>query len=199
MSDTTPSTSPVTPAPAAPDLAAALAALTAKLDKLPVAEPPKPAPQPVVKRTPAAPPARPVAGQTREQQLQEFANQKAREVETLRLANEFGLKEEELEGDFASPTEMRLYAQNVKQSKDLATLSQSVQALTAQYAAQQARAAEPEDLPDTGGPSGTRRDVVQERYTESAKLGRTQEARWLRLRAIYSDPNKRLQATPTED
>lgn len=192
------------PAPATPpadDLLAKLAAKQAELDALKAQQPPPRSTAREVRRVAAEPPAPVPIRKTREQELEEFANAKSREVEVLRVAKEYGLTEEELEGDYATPVELRLAAQVKKMEKDIQQLGQT--AADAKAAAESLAAAPPasENLADTGGPTGkaaTREQKIQARHEQAGLAGRTHKGRLLKLMAIHKDPSKVVVRTPEE-
>ena len=150
---------------------------------------------------PPTPPPAPVPAKSQQQQLEQYANDKAREAERLRLCMELGLKEEDLQGDYGTPMEMRNAAM-VKAmekkvddtNKTVATIAESLKSL-----AEGLKPAEVEQpKPDTGGPSGKKKLAAAQLYEEGKRLGRSERGRWLTLAAIHRDPSKIVKITKEE-
>ena len=170
-----------------------LEALAKKQDQL--------APKPEKKKSEVKPPEPlPPSGVTAAQRneylrrLEEYAAAKAQEAERLRLAQQFGLDPEELEGQFDSPAQMRQYAELLSLRKQVATLEER---LREEREAEKRKEDEEEKakIPraDTGGPTGVEgeRTELEELYERAKKLGRTPKGRQTLLEALYRDPEKR--------
>ena len=164
-----------------------------------------------VRKQQSKPPVQPVATAPTAAQgaeaLRNYANEQAREAARLRTAIEFGLTEEDLLGDYSTPTELRLAAQVKSMEKKLVSASeQSTQILTAIQALQAIQTAPPppeDNRVDTGGPTSGRRQRSATRAAElreqAKSKGSTKEGRWLLLRSIHNDPQKIIQAVDSED
>lgn len=182
--------------PPAPDPNAALneriAALTQQQADL-IAQLSQEATPPEVAPAPTPPPA-PVAGRIKREDydaLADYAAQQAQAAERMRLAKEFGLEETDLDGVFASPTDMRRHAQ-------ILALQNTVTQLTSQLEAQapppEGEADTGPPTVDTGGPTGTQlagETELAEAYQKAIALGRTEEGRRAFLQARYLDPAQR--------
>ena len=151
--------------------------------------------QPVQRATPLAGPqaprgAGPQSSQASEQisQLQEIAQDQAKELLLLKEAGKYGFTYEQVqEIQFDSPNELRLQLEIMKQGREVEELK-----ATMQKQAPQARI-------DTGGPSGAplpdksqRVQGFRDKASEFRKAGQHTEATWMALRAAHSDPSKRI-------
>lgn len=151
----------------------------------------------------------------RMQALEEFANNTAAELELYKVANEFGLKVEDLTDlEYNNPTELRLAARAVQLDKKAQALEQSQSTVRAELdklrQAQEGRRQssdddqEEDDRPDTGGRTGGKRKGVDQAkvlYDKVTKLPQgTREARYTMLEALRRDPEKWYQvASPSDE
>ena len=157
----------------------------------------------------APPPAAQRSGasqtQTREQQLMEYANAQAREVERLRTAMKYNLKPEDLEGDFQTPMELELHAQVRNLEKQISNSALALEATNValkKLADTQTVVVQPEGLPDGGGPvavSKSRAEKIQNLRTRAQEVTGKPEAAWLVLQAIHQDPTKIMTRIASED
>lgn len=148
-----------------------------------------------------------VAGSTNAE-LQEFANQKAREAMLYKELNAAGLKEEDLPQDieFQSPGELRQAIQIALLNRKIAAQDQRLDtaAAEAQKQIEEAKQHVNESTAqsasrrgvDTGGPSGQASAAAASEPTpaemreRAKKMPRGKEAVWLVLGAAHKDPDK---------
>lgn len=190
-----PPTEPPAPSAKELELQGKLAQMQADLDaakKLGSRRQPAPAPVPAT-LTPA-------------EQLQAFANEKAREVEVLRTAALYGLTEDELlDGgtEFSNPTELRLTAQLKAQEKKQKALDDTLTEQKQILEALKKKGAEdePDERSDAGGRTRrvAREAKAAELRTEALKKGRTTDGRYTLLESIKNDPTKRMQPSRFDD
>lgn len=189
---------PAEQVPAEPNLAEVMAVL--KTLQVPQADPTPAEPElkPVTQPAPAAPPTPPAGGRiTRKayDELMQYAAEQAQRAEKLSLGQEFGLTEQELEGTFESPADMRRHAEVLSLRKSLADLELRL----ASQAVSEGAPIPAVQVPlapnaDTGGQSSIADSVVEElrgKYEAARALGRTPAGRRAMLEAIYGDPTRR--------
>jgi len=185
-------TEPIVP-PVEPNIADVMAALEQLKVVPPAAEPVPVTAAPAPAPPPQAPPSAPVGGRVTRKQyddMQAYAAQQAQRAEKLVLAQEFGLSEQDLEGDFESPADMRRHA-------EVLSLRQQLKELEVQMQVQRATLpGTPPSVPaaDAGGPTSLIPTTVAElqgQYDAARALGQTAKGRRALLAAIYRDPTKR--------
>lgn len=169
-----------------------------------------------VPQTPPVPPARPRVtpptprtGQkppTREEELETWANELARENLLLKTAAHHGLTVEELSDlDYSTPTELELAAQVKKGEKESRALRESITAtqksLEELRQGQRPADEDGDESVDTGGRTRrvAREDKVKQLNDTAAKAGKTPQGRWAKLEALRLDPTKRIQETTSAD
>jgi len=161
---------------------------------------------PVQRRREVEPPARPVGKLTREQELEAYANDLARENLLLTTAAENGLTVEELSVlEFNTPTELKLAARVLKMENESRALGESIReqsaALSKLQTAPPPAGEADDDRVDTGGRTRTQRvQAKKDEFEELAKKsGKTPAGRYARLEAIRRDPSKVLTGASEEE
>jgi len=185
---------PVAKPPVEPSIADVMAALGKLNTPTPAADSP---PAAVATPVPVAPPAIPAGGRITRKQYDdalEYAANQAQRAEKLVLAQQYGLSEQDLEGDFDSPADMRRHA-------EVQALRNQLKELEVQLAAQKGITptvppTAPPSVPpaDAGGPTSLIPTTVAElqgQYETARAMGQTPKGRRALLAAIYRDPNKR--------
>lgn len=176
------------------DVVEMIAKLNEKLDRLQeAAKPTTTSPTP----PPASPSPPPPKGSriTKDDYdaLAAWAAERAQEAERYKLAAQYGLKPEDLDGDYASPAEMKAHAELLALRRQISVLERRLEETPPAPTTTEGGA---EEAPgDVGGPTSqqnTSEAELQRRYEEARQMGRSAKARRHLLETIYQDPSKAI-------